>query len=72
MSWQDISTAPKDGTQILVGIAGVARSVGEAHWWQSDKGIGGWQTWDGENRRRTVYVESPTHWQPLPEPPEAS
>lgn len=67
--WEPIDTAPKDGTNIIVCIAGMPRSTGEAYWWQSAGGVGGWQTWDGENRRRTVYETPPTHWQPLPEVP---
>jgi hypothetical protein len=62
--WQPISTAPKDGTRILVfqnGGRGIA-------WWQ---GTGGepshlWCHHDGDFR---AYC-NPTHWMPLPPPPE--
>lgn len=67
--WQPIETAPKDGTPIIVGVAGLDRSSGEAHWWQGEDGRGGWQTWDGANHRRTVYATTPTHWMPMPAPP---
>ena len=65
--WQDISTAPKDGTEILV--AGPA-------WDDLSKGffqtVAMWidHAWFQE---QTDYpdaaVYDPTHWQPLPEPP---
>ena len=64
MGWQPISTAPKDGTHILIfdefGECSVA-------WWQvdSDGSIFGWTT-DGGDR------VTATHWMPLPEPPSAT
>lgn len=64
--WQDIETAPKDGTEVL--LWGVCwrdhqayapdRNVG---WWAAD-GLG-WQT-----RAKDEDID-PTHWQPLPTPP---
>ena len=62
--WLPIESAPKDGTHVLVCVAGLARSVGEAYWWE-----GAWRCWDGENHRRTYMVEV-DRWQPLPAPPE--
>jgi hypothetical protein len=57
--WFDISTAPKDGTWILV-----ARGT--------EQGVARWQP---ERFMWTLgaicsFVK-PTHWQPLPAPPEA-
>ena len=72
MKWQPIETAPMDGTPVIVGIAGLANSVGEAYWWQNDEGRGGWQTWDGANHERTVYTTTPTHWMPLPSEPNTN
>jgi hypothetical protein len=73
MKWQPIETAPKDGTPVIVGIAGLKNSVGEAYWWEGydDCGLNGsgWQTWDGANHTRTVYTTQPTHWMPFPEEP---
>ena len=69
MNWQPIETAPKDGTPVIVGIAGLKNSVGEAYWWQREDGRGGWQTWDGKNHTRTVYTTLPTHWMPFPSEP---
>lgn len=70
--WKPIDTAPKDGTNIIICIAGITRSSGEAYWYQNENGSnGGWQTWDGENHKRTVYITQPTHWMPLPQAPGA-
>ena len=55
--WQPIETAPKDGREILgwFGSASVIRwHIGTESFWT-----------DGFMRLR-----EPTHWMPLPEPPE--
>lgn len=59
LDWQHIDSAPRDGTNIIAGVAGLARSTGEMFWWE-----GGWRTWDGENHKRTEAY--PTHWAPIP------
>ncbi len=63
-TWQDISTAPKDGTWVFL--------------YHKHARIGGWY-WDG-GIWNNEYLEwgvgeaepelSPTHWMPLPEPPK--
>lgn len=60
--WQPIETAPKDGTRILMFHP---RDDGDVNirmaWWVVDRfGGHGWSfpSWSG-----------PTHWMPLPEPP---
>jgi len=68
--WQPIETAPKDGTEILVyGIAtgelgGVHEEpeVWKVSWFFKD-----WSLCGGEGY--SVWVDSPTHWMPLPEAP---
>lgn len=62
--WRDIESAPKDGTQILAWC--VCRETGDAWiaadvaWWKpADHWIG---VADG--------IVGPTHWIPLPPPPE--
>lgn len=61
--WMPIETAPRDGTRVLVYIEGgglywriIARTLDES---------GGWYTDPGKH-----HVQ-PTHWQPIPAPPEA-
>lgn len=64
--WQDISSAPKDGTTILGAwrIHG-AKWARQPIWFRGtpDKG-GRWMlSWDASDVQ-------PTHWMPLPSPPE--
>lgn len=54
--WQPISTAPQDGTSVIV--ATDAGPVGEAFFCRE------WCWQDGD-----VMVAKPTHWQPLPQHP---
>jgi hypothetical protein len=56
--WRDISTAPKDGSPVLTWEPNSERVV-ENHW----------KDW-GDELSHWAFGE-PTHWQPLPEPPEA-
>lgn len=57
--WQDISTAPRDGTEVLVYVprrlgalyAGASNPTG-VQWWS-----------------RNLGDVQPTHWMPLPAPP---
>ena len=59
--WQDISTAPKDGTKILL--------------FTDDVNLGSYRTWCGSDKCwRDVggaTISRPTRWQPLPEGPKA-
>ena len=66
--WQDISTAPKDGTHVLlwaapnnfVDIGFFRQKEDHGDFWTGDC----WQSWFHKDRAR------PTHWMPLPDPPE--
>lgn len=60
MEWQPIETAPRDGTEVLLFQEG-QRNV--ARWIQSAVGPV-WCTPDAHALYR------PSHWQPLPKPPE--
>ena len=63
MKWQPIETAPKDGISILVALSRHNESITTVYWdsyWSLN--IAGSYAEDDE-------VE-PTHWMPLPEPPE--
>jgi hypothetical protein len=71
MTWQPIDTAPNDENVLVFvppdddegsGIMGVARFHRYA------RGDGGWWQWDSEYWPVDI---SPTHWMPLPEPPQA-
>jgi len=55
--WKPISTAPKDGTEIL-GYWARSKVYGLTEW-RGD----GWIDEEGDP------VSDPTHWMPLPEPP---
>jgi hypothetical protein len=70
--WQPIDTAPKDGTEVLVGWY-FKRGYYEHQVWQ-DRGWG-WDvaiaSWEGErwsDWQRTIDP-TPTHWMPLPAAP---
>jgi len=68
--WQPIETAPKDGTEILVyGIA--TGEFGGVHeepeTWKVSWLFTNWSLCGGEGY--AVWVDSPTHWMPLPEAP---
>ena len=59
MTWQPIETAPKGGENILIGTY-----IGHRFYAQSSFHIVGttWTSWP--------LSWGPTHWMPLPEPPE--
>lgn len=63
--WQPIETAPKDRAVLAWSIDFFA-SVIEIVWWEEDNSDGpGWALGDSGFRC------TPTHWMPLPEPPDA-
>jgi hypothetical protein len=76
MEWQPIETAPKDGTAILVwnglnsGFYTREQDMGVALWRK--------QAFPGNDRMRWcakdccdgVTTYEPTHWMPLPDPPQ--
>lgn len=65
--WQDIATAPRDGTRIL-GINDRGQFVIEFDAdWGSD---GWWMVSDGKFDERPLRGSEPTHWMPLPTPPQ--
>ncbi len=77
-SWQPIETAPKDGTPILVfKPAGEYGELLELVAWETlthclDDPESGWLCPYSEQDERGggVFVDNPTHWMPLPTPPE--
>lgn len=70
MEWQPIETAPKDGTPILA-WNGFSQQVIE----YSESSVFGRRKWvfgecEGSYNARQEF-DDPTHWMPLPEPPNA-
>lgn len=67
--WQSISTAPKDERLLVTNGADVntAEFTENLDWWIMSP-----QQWagDGETGEITKLEFNPTHWQPLPAPPE--
>lgn len=61
--WQPIKTAPKDGTRVILSSANI---VVTGFWSPSSSvWLCDWSAGNGDPK------EKPTHWQPLPEPPQA-
>lgn len=60
--WREISSAPKDGTKILIGRGGRNKLhyVMEAFW---DSKFGRFDCYVG------IPSKAPTHWMPLPDSP---
>ncbi len=63
MTWKQIDTAPKDGTEVIGFCVYMDGTLGFAVVKYVDTEEGGEYT-DSE------YCFHPTHWMPLPEPPE--
>lgn len=61
--WHPIETAPKDGRDVLLFTPSPFNGITIGSW---GKWIGGWGDQDGD-----MYPD-PTHWMPLPEPPESN
>lgn len=78
MTWQDISTAPKDGTEILAVYATDFCGKRAADYslvrWERNKWIAqadGQRALESQGDTWTDYIEPyVTHWMPLPEPPQ--
>lgn len=82
VQWQPIETAPKDGTNILVsafhdnGLGEIYEEGGKpdvVHWSPTTKRAddGAEINWVARGTRlRSSGAFSPTHWMPLPEPPQ--
>lgn len=71
MNWQTISTAPKDGTRVLLGR--FVKNCAHGHdggirvdWWHSARRG---DEYEGFGHFNTV-MWPPTHWMPLPPPPK--
>jgi hypothetical protein len=72
--WQDIATAPKDGTRVLLNCAG-AILIGrwyDAAEFERFKSAPGWQIFACEDGWYSWAVDDATHWMPLPPAPSAA
>lgn len=78
MTWRQIATAPKDGARIDLWAQERERCAPQRitdcffkdGWWRHSATIhDGEELWDELD---TVVVHNPTHWQPLPDPPEGT
>ncbi len=72
MQWQPIETAPKDGSQVLIAIG---RRIEIAAWnenaeYDRFEVAPGWQVFACEDGYYSVAIEKPTHWMPVPDPPD--
>ena len=64
--WQPIDTAPRYGTYILLGAPGY---IPETGCWDESPWLNGWYCGgNGSDSYGPAY--SPTHWMPVPAPPE--
>lgn len=70
--WQPIATAPKDGTQVWLWWD-KKRRLGRWHEAENPPSIGGrFANWLTDDKGSVSAVTKPTHWMPLPAPPEAT
>lgn len=66
--WQDIETAPKDGTDIL------GYTPRNGHMWRTnwvEIYLNADNTFNQPHWSCGIYTYQPTHWRPLPTPPTA-
>jgi hypothetical protein len=82
MSWQTIETAPKDGSDIIVGFDAASVWVVHVAWWNgadqpgfaenggTEADIGWWSYTRGSvTQEQLDGHRAPTHWIPLPDTP---
>lgn len=72
MDWQPIETAPRDGTPVLIygprykNVTTALCDSNALHWWVVDELEDIASDDDGDG----LEAMPPTHWMPLPEPPD--
>lgn len=68
MEWQDISTAPRDGTDLLVANSRVfGGHMTVVSFYEEDDGRQFWLSQEMES----YQIDTFTHWMPLPTPPSS-
>lgn len=65
--WQSIETAPRDGTRILL-VHG--SYIWLDTWWKGDGTNSDWSSIVAWKQATGKTPDAPTHWMPLPTPPE--
>lgn len=79
-AWKPIETAPKDGTEVFVGvdtasvwIARNARFVRADEWLPGEPGDtdGWWSYRNSVSQEKLEGIHEPTHWCPMPVPPDS-
>lgn len=70
MRWEEISSAPKDGTKILVWLSSPWDRVEIVSWYEPYSAwVSGLNTEDIEYTESVIGSEVPTHWMNLPSKP---
>jgi len=64
-AWQDIATAPKDGTEVLI-TGFIWNDPVQGRWQQ----VAAWNGYEWATEQAPLHP--PTHWKPLDAPPEGS
>lgn len=67
MNWQDISTAPKDGTKIMVWSDNHCWGSPDVAYWGRNHPLNP-SSWVG-GHCHVGHIDQPTHWMPLPPAP---
>jgi len=67
--WQPIYTAPKDGTDILLGSQYSERFYACVGFWLVPLNEDDIEGWTLPAEQMEPVIPPPTHWMPLPDPP---
>lgn len=70
-AWQSIETAPRDGRWVQLFVRCAGFNVVGCGYWVHDLG-GNWITRGYSDPPGNLGLARPTHWRPLPPPPELS
>lgn len=80
--WQPIETAPRDGTEIILGWDIASVWIIRSGWWEDgfdpieggydEEDEGWWSYRHSVTQEKLDGYDNPTHWMPMPEPPKES
>jgi hypothetical protein len=78
MEWQPIETAPKDGTEVILGWDMASVWIVRNGWFHDGNDwrgfdlddVGWWSYRHSVTQEKLEGYDTPTHWMPLPEPPK--